>query len=566
MSREPVRTMVVICSCNNRLHGSIDTEALIAGLEKDSSVVRALLLQSACTHAGWEELVRVAAALAPNRILIGACHPYLYIRKLRELGRRINLDPILMDVVDMVPFLLTDRAAVGANGGTDLRATLNMALSRLKHMDPLPLPTLPVNRRALVIGGGIAGLQAALDVADHGYPVDLVERGDKLGGNLNWLHSTLSGESVRAFMEETIQRVEKHPQIAIHLEASITTAFGEVGNFFTTLENAAETVITLAHGVTILATGGREATTSSYAYGQSDAIVTQRELEILLRKDTYDAVPPSSVVMIQCVDSRQEPRNYCSRICCPTALKHALTLKQRYPDTTVYILYRDIMAHGFTETYYTAARREGVVFIRYEVDDPPQVAVPGSGGAPLTVTVVDHLLGRPLEIAADLLVLATGVVPELSAELAAAYGVERDPDGFFKEAESKWRPVDSLKEGVFACGLALSPRSIPEAVATARTAAQRSLRILSHDSLPSGKIVATVRHSLCSLCERCVDACPYTARKVDQDRIMVNPVMCQGCGDCATACPNSAAVIHGFTGMQMLEIIDSALESVWAEP
>ncbi len=568
VSHEPVRTMVFICSCGNRLQGALDAEALIAALEKDSSVVRALLLQRACTRDGWEELVREAEALAPNRILIGACHPYLYIRKLRELGQRINLDPALVDVVDMMPFLLADRTALEADVGTDVRISLNMALSRLKHMDLLVPPALPVSRRALVVGGGIAGCHASLDIADHGYPVDLIERNNALGGNLNWLHNTLQGEPIRAFMEETIQRVEKHPLITVHLDTRIASAFGEVGSFFTTLENTAETVTTRAHGVTILATGGNEAATSSYAYGHSDAIVTQREMEVLLGKNTFDAGPPASVVMIQCVDSRQEPRNYCSRICCPTALKHALTLKQRYPETAVYILCRDIMTHGFNETYYTATRREGVVFVRYEVDDPPQVAVTESEETPLTVSVVDQLLHRPLEIAADLLVLATGVVPELPAALAAAFGVETDPDGFFKEAESKWRPVDGLKEGVFACGLALSPRSIPEAVATARAAAQRSLRILSHDYLPSGKIVATVRHSLCSICERCVDACPYTARKVDPDqgRIEVNPVMCQGCGECATVCPNSAAVVRGFSEVQMFDIIDSALERVWAEP
>ena len=166
-----------------------------------------------------------------------------------------------------------------------------------------------------------------------------------------------------------------------------------------------------------------------------------------------------------------------------------------------------------------------------------------------------------------MLVLATGVVPELPAELASAFGADTDVDGFFKEAESKWRPVDGLKEGVFACGLALSPRSIPEAIATAGAAAQRSLRILSHDRLPAGKVVATVHHSLCSLCERCIDACPYTARSLDpaDGKVVVNPVMCQGCGECATICPNNAAVVLGFTGQQMFDIIDSALENAWVE-
>jgi heterodisulfide reductase subunit A len=202
-----------------------------------------------------------------------------------------------------------------------------------------------------------------------------------------------------------------------------------------------------------------------------------------------------------------------------------------------------------------------VIFIQYDIKNKPQVSVPEGSDDPISVTTVDPLLGRTLVIEADLLVLASGIVPQLPEKLAAAFGAEKDADGFFAEAEPKWRPVDALKEGIFACGLALSPRSIPEAIATAGAAAQRALRILSHDRLPSGKIVATVRHSLCSLCERCIEACAYNARTLDpnRDEVLVNPAMCQGCGECATVCPNSASVLEGFGQAQMLDIIDSAL-------
>jgi heterodisulfide reductase subunit A len=202
------------------------------------------------------------------------------------------------------------------------------------------------------------------------------------------------------------------------------------------------------------------------------------------------------------------------------------------------------------------------MFIQYDVDAKPQVKVPEAASGYLSVTAVDPMLGRPVEIETDLLVLATGITPHLPANLTAAFGVQADRDGFFAEAESKWRPVDALKDGVFACGLALSPRSIPEAVATASAAAQRSLRILSHENLPAGKTVAAVRHSLCSLCERCVEACPYQARLVDAnlEKLVVNPTMCQGCGECASVCPNGAAVVYGFNGKQFLDVIDAALE------
>jgi heterodisulfide reductase subunit A len=239
-------------------------------------------------------------------------------------------------------------------------------------------------------------------------------------------------------------------------------------------------------------------------------------------------------------------------------LKHALDLKEKNPEIAVYILYRDMMAYGFTEAYYTRARKAGVIFIQYEVDKRPRVQ---SDKESLEVAVFEPILGRPLQIQADLVVLATGVVPILPQDLSQNYGVSLDQDGFFQEAESKWRPVDSLKEGVFACGLAHSPRNIAESIATAEAAAERALRILARDRLQSGKVVATVHHSLCSLCERCIDACPYGARSLDFDRenILVNPVMCQGCGSCAAICPNSASVLQGFQEQQMLAVIDAAI-------
>jgi heterodisulfide reductase subunit A len=262
--------------------------------------------------------------------------------------------------------------------------------------------------------------------------------------------------------------------------------------------------------------------------------------------------------MIQCVDSREEPRNYCSRVCCTNSLKHALDLKQKNPDLEVYILYRDMMAYGFSETYYTRAREAGVIFIQYQVDQKPRVQADAQSPS---VTVLEPVIGQRLKIDADLVVLATGVVPILSPDLAQVFGASIDQDGFFQEAESKWRPVDSLKEGVFACGLAHSPRNIPETIATAEAAAVRALRLLSRERLQSGRIVAMVRHSLCSLCERCIDVCPYGARSLDFDHenVLVNPVMCQGCGSCAAVCPNGASVLEGFRGQQMLEAIDAVI-------
>jgi len=401
-------------------------------------------------------------------------------------------------------------------------------------------------------------MTAALAIADHGFDVDLVEQTENLGGNLTWLQKSLEGYQTKPLLEENCALVEKHPKIHVRTQSRVIHTSGEVGNFHTTLEGPENTAHTLKHGVTILATGGTEAVTASYGYETSPAIITQKEFEQKLADGSIDPHQLNSVVMIQCVDSREEPRNYCSRVCCANALKQALYLKENNPSIAIYILYRDLMAYGFSETHYTQARKANVIFIQYHVDQKPSVQAAKDG---LEVTVFEPIIGQNLQIKSDLLVLATGIIPNLPQDLVEMFGAGIDQDGFFQEAESKWRPVDSLKEGVFACGLAHSPRNIAESITTAEAAAQRALRILAHQRIPAGKVVASVRHSLCSLCERCIDACPYGARTIDKDNemVQVNPVMCQGCGACAAVCPNSASILEGFKGQQMFEIIDAVI-------
>ena len=446
----------------------------------------------------------------------------------------------------------------------EMKNALLSGIARIKRVNPTPAPAVKIDQKALVVGGGIAGMTAALGIAEHGFEVTLVEKEDRLGGNLIWLKNTLEGHSVETFLNETLTKIEKHPQIQVSLESKIVASNGEAGHFYTTIENNEGKVNSLEHGVVVLATGGTESSTSSYNYDRSDAIITQKELEQGINNRTIDIDKLDSVVMIQCVDSRMEPRNYCSRICCSSALKHALELKEKNPDTAIYIFYRDMMSYGFMEAYYTKARKAGIIFIQYNIDKKPEIVVPDETQTDdkiIQVNGYDPISGQDIHIDTNLVVLSTGVLPKLDKDLVEQFGASVDQDGFFMEAETKWRPVDSIKEGVFACGLAHSPRSIEETIATAEAAAQKSLRILTQEYLPSGKIVATIRHSLCSLCERCIDACPYGARRLDADleEIVINPLMCQGCGSCAAVCPNSASIVEGFAEEQMFEIIDAAL-------
>jgi heterodisulfide reductase subunit A len=558
--REQPRILVIVCSCGERLAQWADPQEVTQHLKADPLVERVEFLEQICTAAGWERLVELVQTGQPNRLLIGACLPYVYKRKLQELGGQVGLDPALMEVVDLNSVWTPPKAESSDKQFIyqGIISKLEMGLAKVKWANPEVVATIPTTQRALVVGGGIAGMTAALAIADHGFEVDLVEQTKNLGGNLMWLQKSLEGHSTQPLLEENCALVEKHPKISVRTESRVIYTEGEVGNFETTLEGPDNIAHTLKHGVTILATGGTEAVTTSYGYETSPAIITQKEFEQQLSDDSIDPQQLNSVVMIQCVDSREEPRNYCSRVCCANALKQALYLKEHHPEMAIYILYRDLMAYGFSETYYTQARKANVMFIQYRVDQKPVVQAATDG---VEVTVFEPIIGQHLKIKSDLLVLATGIVPNLPPELVEMCGAALDQDGFFQEAESKWRPVDSLKEGVFACGLSHSPRNIAESITTAEAAAQRALRILARERVPAGKVVASVRHSLCSLCERCIEACPYGARAIDHDHEMVrvNPVMCQGCGTCAAVCPNSASILEGFRGQQMFEMIDVAI-------
>jgi heterodisulfide reductase subunit A len=310
--------------------------------------------------------------------------------------------------------------------------------------------------------------------------------------------------------------------------------------------------------VTILATGGSQAPLEEEQIDDTPRELTQKAFEIAVQDHTITPENMEAVVMIQCSGTRDENRNYCSRICCIRALKNALFLKQKNPDVLVYILYRDMMSYGFYEEYYARAKNLGVIFFQY---DPANKPVRQTVGNKVIVKAHELLLDLPVEIEADYVIHATGIVPDLSFELADQFAANLHGFHFFKEADPKFRPVDSMNYRVFSCGLSLKPCSIEEAIASAEACAIRAIRILSHGHLKSGQIVAATHTTTCSLCKMCVDSCPYGARFVDEleEKIVVDPAACQGCGICAAVCPSDSARLEGFDARQMLDAIDMVL-------
>ncbi|THB66386.1 MAG: CoB--CoM heterodisulfide reductase iron-sulfur subunit A family protein, partial [Desulfovibrio sp.] len=562
VTRERPKIMAALCTSCPILEKRVDLDQVKARIEAMETVKEVVTVGQACTEAGWQEITDKAQALGPNRVLIGACMPYAYVPKLHELGRLIGLRPALMDVVDIyTPTATTPASAPEGQLEHEVTSLLRMAGVKLIGADPTAkTPPQHASPKTLIVGGGLAGLTAAHGIADMGYEVVLVEEEEELGGQALRIRKSLTGDDPVRFMTDLIELVEKHPNVTVYKDARVALSMGRAGRFLSVVATD-DGSVPVEHGAAILATGGQEAKVYDWGFRVHKTVLTQSELEEQLADGTVDAGGLNSVAMIQCWRSREENRDYCSRICCQMALKNALELKKRNPNLQVFVFYRDIMSYGFIEHYYTEARRAGVIFVSFDLDSKPEVTF--VEGKP-HIKAFDSVSGRELQIEADLLALASGIEPNDVSELVELFQISVDEHGFFTEAEPKWRPVDFLKQGVFMAGLARAPGNMEETIVSAKAAAQRALRVLSEKHLVSGTIVAEVRDSLCSLCGKCVEVCAYGARALDirQDKVLVDELLCQGCGSCAAVCPNSASVLRGFTDTQVLSVIDAALEEI----
>lgn len=561
--QEP-RIGVFVCHCGINIGGVVDVPAVKEYAATLPNVVFADENLYTCSQDTQEKIKEKIKEYNLNRVVVASCSPRTHEPMFQETIKEAGLNRYLFEMAnirDQCSWVHMHEKEAATAKAKDL---VRSAVAKARLIEPLSQLALGLIKKALVVGGGVAGLTSALTLSQQGYDVVLAERSGTLGGQARYVYYTIEGDDVQAYLKDLIKVVESDPRITVLLETEIVEVSGFVGNYKTTLRNRGTgSTYEVEHGVAIIATGGVQYQPQEYLYGENPQVLTGRELEERIALGDPRLNNLKDIVMIQCVGSRDDERPYCSRVCCTQSIKNALKLKQINPGINIYVLYRDIRTYGFKEDYYRQARDLGIMFLRYDPDHKPQLVADATTGR-LKIVVDDQVLGQPLTIEADMVALATAIVPaEGRHELAQFFKVPLNEDGFFLEAHVKLRPVDFATDGVFLAGLAHSPKSISESIAQAKAAASRATTILVKEQITAEGIVASIDEKLCAGCKVCVDICSYNAITFDAEKevAVVNEALCKGCGTCSAACPSGANTARGFKTEQIVQQIEALLSA-----
>ena len=566
VSQEAARVGVFVCHCGANIGRVVDVPSVVEYVSTLDNVVYATEQLFSCATDSADSITETIKEEGLNRVVVAACSPRTLEPLFRDTLREGGINQYYFEMANIREHCSWVHSKEKEDATEKAKDIARMSVARARLLQPLQEIDLPVNKAALVVGGGIAGMTCALSIANQGHEVYLLEKDTDLGGTARRIHYTLDGMDVQAYLRDLVRRVYQHPSIHVYADARIKEATGYVGNFVTKVKSERGDS-EIKHGATVIAVGADVYKPTEYLYGENDKVITNLELEERIVSGDEKLINSQNLVMIQCVGCRQEDRNYCARICCNQSIKNALKLKELNPRMDIYILFRDIRTYGFAEDYYREASNNDVRFIRYEPDDKPQVeAVEADGRPVLRVAVTDPILGQKLAIDADYLSLAAAVIPPAAnREISQFFKVTLGPDEFFKEAHVKLRPVEFGTEGVYLCGLAHYPKHIPESINQAYGAASRALTLLSHDTVTVSGSICEVDEKTCIGCGACISACTYGAiefRKTKQgEKAVVNPVLCKGDGLCNAKCPTGAIVLKHFTDEDILCQIDAAAEA-----
>jgi heterodisulfide reductase subunit A len=557
IERQKARIGVFVCNCGINIGGIVRVPEVAQYAATLPDVVYVEENLFSCSQDIQDKMTQVIIDQGLNRVVIAACTPRTHEGLFQQTLINAGLNKYLVEMANIrnqdswvhsgEPDLATEKA----------KDLVRMAVAKVRLSSPLAQQPLGVNRSALVIGGGLTGMISALTLARQGFPVHLVEKKDVLGGNARLLNNTWQGEPIGDKLEKILSDIRADERINVHLSTSIKHVEGFVGNFKTEIVED-DTPFTIEHGVAIVATGAKESKPKEYLYGEHGGVVTNLELDAMIRTNDHKLRNADNILFIQCVGSRDENRPYCSKVCCTHTIKNALALQEINPDARIFVLYRDIRTYGQRESLYLEARKKGIIFSKYEPERKPEVI---SDGQHLEVLFHDPVLNGNISVRADLVCLAAAIESYHDESLAQFFKVPMDKDGWLLEAHQKLRPVEFATEGVFLCGMAHYPKPIEESISQALAATSRALTVLTRDQIMVGGVVSRINPELCCGCHGCINVCPYGAisYNVGLRVAEVNAALCKGCGACAAACPSEAPMLMGFNNEQLYAEIKMAL-------
>jgi len=553
---EEPRVGVFICNCGINIGGVADVPAITKYAKSLPNVVYSEENLFSCSQDTQQKIAETIKKEKLNRVVVAACSPITHEPLFQETMKNAGLNPFLFEMANIRNQCTWVHSGEKEKATAKAKDLVRMSVARASILEQLNYLSVGVNNPVMVIGGGVAGMTAALNLADQGFPTTLVEKSGQLGGSALQIKKTWKGEDVQSFVKDLIARAEKHDQLEVLKNAEVVESHGFIGNFETTVKVGSKNRV-IQHGAAVIATGGQATGTEEYLYGKNPRVTRWHDLEANL--DKYPDA--ESIVFIQCVGSRDDDRPYCSKICCTASSTRALEIKAKKPEANVFILHRDIRTYGERESIYQEAREKGVLFIRYERERKPVVTESRNG---LEVKIFDPILQRDLVIEADLLNLATAIEPCDNKAVASAFKLPVNAEKFIMEAHAKLRPVDCVTDGVFLCGMAHYPKPIGESVTQAQAAVSRATTVLTRQTVEVEPIVSEVNTDLCIGCGLCENTCCFSAINLvavegKGYRAETTSALCKGCGACATACPQQAINMRHFKHEQIIAAIRAGI-------
>lgn len=554
---------VFVCKCGINIAGVVDVPAVTeyaASLPYVEYVTNNLFT---CSQDTQDSMAQIIKEKGLNRVVVAACTPKTHEPLFQETLINAGLNKYLFEMCNIRnqdSWVHKDNPDLATEKAKDL---VRMSISKVALMEPLEEAELAVNQTAMVLGGGISGMASARSLARQGYETHIIEKSSSLGGQALNLYHTYDGGDIQEKLAKLVDEITKDKKIHVHLNTTITEVDGFVGNFKSTLSNNGDGEV-LEHGIAVLATGAKQLEPDEYSYGQDPRILSSLELDRKFIENDPVIDSLNTAVFIQCVGSREPDRPYCSRVCCTHSIENALELKKRNPDMSIFILYRDIRTYGEREYLYKEAREKGIIFIRYSLENKPKVKVAKDF---IKVTVLDHILDRTIEISADMVTLASAIIPNRDEKLANFFKVPLNDDGFFIERHAKLGPSDFATDGIFLCGMAHYPKPIDESIAQGRAAASRAVTLLAQEKVYTSGIVAKTEPPICSSCGVCISICPYSAPSFTEEgpfsgKAEINPILCKGCGLCVASCRSGAIHLKGFDNDQIFAQIYAMNEAI----